>query len=94
MRLPKHHLGQAAQASEVIFAANSILKEMLNGLEGVEAYKLELGKLFVSAPSAVVRQEVWGVQHKLLAQLQVRFGAKQVQKIVLHSSAIKSGNAP
>lgn len=83
MRLPKHHLGQSAQAAEVIFYANELLKEFLNSGEAVKAYRLERGNLFVSTENSVWSQELWGVREKVLAKLKERFGEKAVLKIVV-----------
>lgn len=83
MRLPKHHLGQAAQAAEVLFSANKLLKELLNSGEAVKAYRLERGNLFVSTENSVWSQELWGVRVKVLTKLKERFGDKTVLKIVV-----------
>lgn len=91
MRLPKHHLSVSAKASEVLFVANQWLSEQLD-LEdsGVKAYKLHHGRLYIAAPDAAFRNEVWSLQSALLGELQARFGSVLVQKVVLKGLTINS----
>lgn len=81
-RLNQHKLGDAAQASQVIFRSNQLLKAQfkVNSSE-LKAVQLKNGVLHVGSVSAVWSQEMWGYQADLLAELQEEFGKKLIQSV-------------
>lgn len=83
-RLHQHKLGEAATASQVLHLANQLLKKRFDLKEGeIKALKLHRSVLTIGVISSVWSQELWGCQEELLAQLQVKYGKKVVQKILI-----------
>jgi hypothetical protein len=83
-RLDNHHLSASATSAEIVHAANQALQRAFpQAPHSVHAYRLEDSKLFVSAENPVLAQEFWGIQNKLLRNLQSMFGEKKVNKIII-----------
>lgn len=90
MRLPHHHLGQAAKSAEVIFKANEWLNQQENLPSGtVKTYRFERGNLFVTAENSVLMQEMWALKEPLLKTLNRSFPEKPVKKIVIKCLTIE-----
>lgn len=84
IRLNAHHLSVPAQSATVLLDANRLLKGLLpQAPHSVKAYRLEQGRLYVSAENATLSQELWGVQAQLLQKLQASHGEKAVSKVVI-----------
>ena len=84
IRLSAHNLSAPAQSSMVLLDANRQLKTLLpKAPDSVKAYRLEQGRLYVSAENAVLGQELWGIQAQLLQKLQASHGEKSVSKVVI-----------
>ena len=84
-RLDKRNLGNSAKTAEVLYKANQIISK---SVEGVKAYKLEAGTLFIAAPNSALSQELWGIQEALLNELRDTFGESKIFKIRIKSLTI------
>ena len=84
IRLSAHNLSAPAHSATILLDANRQLKNLLpKAPHSVKAYRLEQGKLYVSAENAVLGQELWGIQAQLLKNLQAAHGEKSVSKVVI-----------
>ena len=82
-RLYQHKLGEVTQASLVLFTAQQFFRHhFIDEPDSVRASKLQNATLWLEVKNGVVAQEVRGLQTKLLADLQSRYGKTLVKKIV------------
>ena len=83
-RLNAHNLSAPALSAQIIHDANDLLSKLLpQAAKSVRAYRLEQGRLYVSAENPSVSQELWGVQAQLLKKLKASHGENSVSKIII-----------
>jgi hypothetical protein len=83
-RLNAHNLSAPALSAQILNDANRILVQLLpKAYHSVSAYRLEQGRLYISAENPVLSQELWGVQAQLLKKLQTSHGENSVSKIII-----------